>query len=113
MRVITQKGAYIRHSRYLVVINKPAGMVVHPSAGHSGVGQCKLDSDLKAPPRFVCEKGYRANSAFNLEPPWFCLSLQHYTLGTLVNAVLHHCRLPAMRWGSTTPTSLIGHTTRV
>ena len=38
---------------HLMVVNKPAGMVVHPSAGHES--------------------------------------------GTLVNAVLHHCQLPAMR----------------
>lgn len=38
---------------HLMIVNKPAGMVVHPSAGHSS--------------------------------------------GTLVNAVLHHCRLPPMR----------------
>lgn len=38
---------------HLMIVNKPAGMVVHPSAGHQS--------------------------------------------GTLVNAVLHHCRLPAMR----------------
>lgn len=38
---------------HLMVVNKPAGMVVHPSAGHER--------------------------------------------GTLVNAVLYHCRLPAMR----------------
>ena len=38
---------------HLIIVNKPAGMVVHPSAGHES--------------------------------------------GTLVNAVLFHCRLPPMR----------------
>ncbi|CAM6088062.1 unnamed protein product [Calypogeia fissa] len=51
---------------HLLVINKPANMVVHPAPGHSG--------------------------------------------GTLVNALLHHCRLPSMRMatGSSAPKSLLG-----
>ena len=49
---------------HLLVVNKAAGMVVHPAPGHTG--------------------------------------------GTLVNAVLHHCRLPAMRLvpGQAPPASL-------
>ncbi|KAG0565136.1 hypothetical protein KC19_8G167600 [Ceratodon purpureus] len=49
----------VYEDKHVIVINKPAHMVVHPAPGHSG--------------------------------------------GTLVNALLHHCGLPAMKYSSGSP----------